>query len=430
MTVQAGSVLGIVFWLIAIVALLALIVSWVWRRDVLFPPAVVAFQWVIVLVAYAFLNDRFIVVSSEVWVLVGTGLAAFVLGGITVTHAFREKGQSQFVSSLSTVNWGLTRAGIFVASVGLPFFVMAAYRLALEGPTSNLAVNLRIAYVEGQTGSLDLYGYLAPIAFAATCAAVAADRAIRCRTFWLTLGCVISVGYTLLATGRTAVLFFVFMVLGVAVIRRSISPARVVTVLLISVALLWILVGVVLGKGLSGNSEQPWDVASDLMRNFWEYLLAGLPAFGVRVDEGSSFELGTHTFRTLLVIGQAIGLEVSPPSLVQEYVSVPMQTNVYTVHEPYFRDFSVYGVVISQFLFGALHTFFYEKAMRGSVRSQIMYAAFLFPACMQFFQDYYASLLSLWIQVFVVATVVTSFWGGRVYRAGDRVPVASGEWAR
>jgi oligosaccharide repeat unit polymerase len=355
-----------------------------------------------------FLHHRFVDVSSDVWLLVAVGIAAFVIGSAAATRVFLVSRPLQIARATTETNWGLTRAAILTAFVGLPFFVNAAYRLALEGPTPNLAINLRLAYVEGATGSLALYAYLAPLSFVATSAAVAAARGSAGRMFWLCLGCGVSLCYALLATGRTAVLFFIFMVLGVAVVRKVISPTRVTVSLAVSIVLLWILVAALLGKGVSEDSEQPLDIASDLLDSFAAYLLSGLPALGLRLGEQQGLELGVHTFRTFLAIGNAVGLDLTPPTLVREFVSVPMQTNVFTVHEPYFRDFSVPGVALGQFLFGAIHTVTYKRAVQGSVRWQIMYAALLFPACTQFFQDYYASLLSLWVQLLLAAFVLTS----------------------
>ncbi len=399
--------LHVMFWAAASTALIGVWASWLWRRDVLFPPFVASVVWATVLTMYLLLYQRFAQVSPEVWTVVAVGVSAFVIGGVGVTWLFRTPPPAQRVYRHPEANWALTRIAITAAAVGLPLFALAAYRIAIEGPTSNLAVNLRLAYLNADSGTLSLYAYIAPICFVATAVAIAAGAETRGRTFWVAVGCAVSLGYALLATGRTAVLFFLCVVLGVAAIRGTLSARVVATYFVGAIALLWIVVAFSLGKGVSEGSEALSDIGADLLENFYSYLLSGLPALSIRIEQQQVLELGAHTFRTLLAVGKAIGLDVVPPVLVRDFVSVPMATNVYTVYEPYFRDFSFGGVIVSQLFIGAFHTVAYEKALVGSVRWQVIYAALLFPTCTQFFQDSYASLLSLWIQVSGVVVVLT-----------------------
>lgn len=406
MRIVSPAPLEFTFFFAAAVVAVAVLVSWSWRRDLLFPPFIVACQWAAVLGLYSLFHDRFVSVAPEVWLLVSTGLAAFVIGGATMTHLFRQDNVVRAIPARFRREWSLTRIAIIGSILGVPLFAMAAYELAQGGPTASLAVNLRIAYVDANIAGPGLYVYLMPISFVATTAVIASNEPKGSRTLWLLMGCLASLCYALLSSGRGPILFFIFMLLGTALIRRALSPIKVGVILAIVVFLLWILAAIALGKGVSEDSTQVGEIAGGLIDNFLVYLLGSLPALSIMVEQHPPLELGAHTFRTFLAIAQALGIEVNPSGLVREFVEVPARTNVFTVYEPYYRDFSVYGVVMSQFLFGAAHVFSYEKSVRGSIPWQIIYAALLYPACTQFFQDSYASLMSLWVQIGLITVLL------------------------
>jgi len=85
-----------------------------------------------------------------------------------------------------------------------------------------------------------------------------------------------------------------------------------------------------------------------------------------------------------------------------------MPTNVYTVYQPYIRDFGALGGVSVLFILGFLHAELYRRA---TVRSPhaiyvLLFALSLFPLAMQVFQDMYFSVLSLWVQYVTYAVVL------------------------
>jgi oligosaccharide repeat unit polymerase len=95
----------------------------------------------------------------------------------------------------------------------------------------------------------------------------------------------------------------------------------------------------------------------------------------------------------------ALGLSnIQPVALIKEFTYVPDLTNVYTVYEVYFRDFSYSGILIPP-LFLVGHYWLYRKALLFGGVWIFYYSASVYPLVMQFFQDQYFSILSLWIQV-------------------------------
>jgi oligosaccharide repeat unit polymerase len=111
---------------------------------------------------------------------------------------------------------------------------------------------------------------------------------------------------------------------------------------------------------------------------------------------------GENMLRFLFVILNKLGFNIRPVLLRQEFVAVPLLTNVYTIYQPYYGDFSIFGALLIQFFLGLWHGFIYLKARLNKPLYIILYALFLYPLFMQFFQDQYFNLLSTWIQCFIV----------------------------
>jgi oligosaccharide repeat unit polymerase len=107
---------------------------------------------------------------------------------------------------------------------------------------------------------------------------------------------------------------------------------------------------------------------------------------------------------------------------LQPYIKTPVLTNVYTVYQPYFLDFSYVGVVLIQFFLGLLHGHIYKRAVSGSAFFVTLYGLSLYPLVMQFFQDQYLNLLSTWVQFAVVVGMFVWICRPRTVVAGTALP--------
>lgn len=135
----------------------------------------------------------------------------------------------------------------------------------------------------------------------------------------------------------------------------------------------------------------------DAISVLWIYLLGGISAFDSILHGTSSEMNGINTFRSVLAVFASFGFDVPVVDLVQDYAYIPHPTNVYTVFFPYFVDFGIFAVFLTQFIFGAAHTLLYSLARRGSSVFAIIFSISVYPLFMQWFQDQYFSLLSTWV---------------------------------
>jgi len=169
--------------------------------------------------------------------------------------------------------------------------------------------------------------------------------------------------------------------------------------------MIFIGVGVLLNKGAS-ISDDPLDIFIKMYDTFKIYLLGALPAFDNLLQQNLNAEFGLNTFKTFFTFIRKFDKNISVLPLTQNIVFVPMPTNVYTVYQPYYRDFLLFGVIGIQFFLGIWHGFLYKKATMGKAYYVFLYALFLYPLFMQFFEDQYMSLLSMWVQYLSIIFII------------------------
>jgi oligosaccharide repeat unit polymerase len=151
--------------------------------------------------------------------------------------------------------------------------------------------------------------------------------------------------------------------------------------------------------------------ADYLWSNLRLYALAPLPAFDLFLHRGDALQYGANTFRTLMAVAAKLGLNAHPVPLVEEFVDIPGagRWNTFTVYRPYYADFGLAGALGAMFVLGAAHGLIYRRARSGDHFFIAIYALSLYPLLMQFFQDQYFSLMSLWIQALAVLWVSLRF---------------------
>jgi oligosaccharide repeat unit polymerase len=315
----------------------------------------------------------------------------FSLGSLAGTGKPSPEQQDHF----ETTAW---RTVLFwLALLGLPLFAYRAMQIAESAAfTESMLINLRIA-LTGEDGEMQTYGalgYLIPVAFASTLIELASSPRLNyAPRLWVMLAA--SVGYSVLATGRTY-LFLLFIAMSfVALVQRRIRPSALVWLGAAIVALLFFGLGWLFNKI---GEDSPNVNALSALDALNLYLLGSLAGFDAWMTTYTPLDWGLNVFRSLMAVGAALGLQVQVVPLVKDYVFVPEPTNVYTVFLPYVQDFGRLGALTFFAFFGWLHARLYKAARSQDPRWVILYALAMYPLLMQFFQDQYFSLLTTWIQ--------------------------------
>lgn len=111
------------------------------------------------------------------------------------------------------------------------------------------------------------------------------------------------------------------------------------------------------------------------------------PIVAVQYLEPSK-EFGEYTFRFLYaVLNKAEIIDLVPVDTILEYKYVPYGTNVFTVFQPFYQDFSYIGIVIFSIIYGLIFGLFYRKYRQGKALYIIAYSFFCVSLATQFLSE-------------------------------------------
>ena len=370
------------------------------RRDPLSPSCVQPALWGVVLLVYLTVPHPFRPLSLETVLLVAAASSAFVLIGLSISPRVinTDPHQTRFEAT------ALKPILFWLALLGLPAFALRAISIANSVDlTDSMFVNLRLALTgeDGDARTYGVLGYLLPVSFTSVFVELASSRR---RGFgpsgWIALG--VAICYALLATGRTTVFFLLIGLSFIALMQRRVSPLNLLWITMGLAGLAFFGIGVLLNK-IGANS--PNANALSAIDSISVYLLGGLAALDFSFHQSLAWELGANTFRAIMAVLKTIGLHVTVAPTLKEYVFVPEPSNVYTVFYPYVRDFGFLGAALFMSLLGAIHALLHNAAKRGDPRAIILSAISMYPLLMQFFDDQYFSLLSMWVSYAVLVSL-------------------------
>ena len=141
-----------------------------------------------------------------------------------------------------------------------------------------------------------------------------------------------------------------------------------------------------------------------LITFFYGYFLSPLPAFDLILTGKINLEtnmIGGGSLQFFYRVFEKLGI-CSAPVLVHRsnnWVSVPVLTNVFTILGNYYTDFRILGIIFAAMIYGLVYGILYSKLRNGAgIYSKIFYALWLYCLVFQFFGDWFFGFFSVTLQ--------------------------------
>jgi oligosaccharide repeat unit polymerase len=378
-------------------------INYVWFRRVLYPPVILGLVWAVVFLVYFIFRAELYPMRIVTGLMIIIGVIAFSLGGALI--GWMEGNQPKITRQINKTETLINADWIiWVSAIGLPFLIFKLWKIGDAGSTDNLFMNIRIAMsaedVDGAAYQLGILNYLSSFAiFGAGFHALGVVKSSRIKVVSIFM---LALMYAFLSTGRTYTLFLFCLIAGGFAISGKVELKKLILIGTSGFILMFSIIAFILNKGI-GLGNNPLVELSLAMK---EYFLGGVTGLNDYLASPHPLDMGSNSFRTIAVIVSKFDDQVVVPRLVKEFRNAPLWTNVYTVFRPYFQDFGWTGVIISQVVFGAIHSLAFYRALEGKSIWVYLYGLLLYPLVMQFFQDQYFSLLSTWGQALIFAYIV------------------------
>lgn len=136
------------------------------------------------------------------------------------------------------------------------------------------------------------------------------------------------------------------------------------------------------------------------------YVLSPSVAYG-RITQDISFQFGSHTFQYFYLILNKFGCHFEVNQRIQDFVWVPLPTNVYTIFQPFYEDFGQLGVAYFATIYGTFSGFVYRIFTNGSFSGRCIYANIVKILMLQFYSEDLLQNFVLFMQ-FVIFIIIIS----------------------
>lgn len=349
--------------------------------------------WLCVTIGLIATRHTFYSVSSDVWQLLAIMLGTYLAFAITArgSDSLGANGAAEYREKyLRWAQWAV------LAST--PLLYLKATQLAGGDVLSRSGyIALRTALTVGTEG-YGLLAYFVPLGCVVASIRVMQFAATRQGLHHMIISVGAAAVMAFLCTGRTFFLMLFCFCTFPLVVTGKLKP-RGAILLGAMLVFSFLLVAMLTRKGLDFNATMTENVES-LVRMLRVYVLAPTMAMAVVADTDHPLALGGYSLRFFqILLTKLAGISFDSPPLIREYVQIPDRVNVFTVMDPYYRDFGMAGVAIFASASAGLHWGLFRLMRRRGGAWIFIYSATLFPLVMQFFQDMYVTLLSTWVQV-------------------------------
>lgn len=354
--------------------------------------------WTFVSAGYILSADSWLHISNEFFIIVSIPNVLAI--GLLYSEKQLKYRHNKILSSIELNQSNKIILNIYqtLVIIAMPFTYARANILSEGQDIFSIAgyIQLRASQTDGGL-TYGIWGYFFILSFVTTAITSVMYSKKQLSAYRAATSVLVSICYVYMATGRTFALLLITMTAFPLIVCKAISY-RGIALGLFSLIAIFMLIAVMTAKGTSIENGLIENVYS-LLENIRSYTIAPIVGLSLIISQDPIPTLGDNSLRTIFSIFNAIGLlDINIKPLTREFLNVPDPTNVFTVYEAYFNDFSYIGLIIpSLFLLG--HFRLYKRANKRGGAWLFIYSASLYPLIMQFFQDQYFSLFSTWIQV-------------------------------
>ena len=174
--------------------------------------------------------------------------------------------------------------------------------------------------------------------------------------------------------------FLIFFCLVFVLFQRKIIKARSIALLGVGLMLLFYAFNLLRAK--EGSSYQE----DETFFGFIAMYILSPPVAYCEIAKDVTPQFGGHTFSLIYVFLNRLGpYEIF--DRLQDFVYVPLPTNVYTIFQPFFLDFGYNGVAVFAVVYGVFSGITYRLMRNGSDFGKCMYVYVAHILVLQFFQE-------------------------------------------
>lgn len=367
--------------------------------DLFSPWMITAGVWAVILFLFQFEQDLLDPLSDQFFYSLWLWVPILTVSAI-ITYYVLPKVADEATASVSEISFNPT---IFIvlfclSVVFTPVYLYQILKIVTMFDTTDLLYNIRIYAVYGNQD----FGVLKYLQILNQALYIVAIWRYPKTPLWQIITLVICNILCTLAIMEKGILFnVVFVTLFVLYEKRKI---KIRTIAFTGIAI--IMTFFILNSMRDIQSDDTSE-SMTFLDFFAIYILSPAVAFG-KVTEHLSTQFGSRSFEFFYAVFSKLGLgHFEVEQKLQEFVWVPLPTNVYTVFQPFYQDFQYKGIAFFALVYGLISGYLYRLFRNGSTLGRCLYAYLSVLLILQFYQENLILSTSLFIQLVFFLCLVT-----------------------
>jgi len=332
--------------------------------------------WALILGLYYLLDTDLYPITKQFYFCFLLWLPIFCICAISTFLLSSNANDNRIKTSGIHFNKSIFTFFFIISLIITPLYVYRVVQIVTMFGTEDLMTNVRTLaiYGEGQ----GILNYSAVINQALFVVALWAHPKIPTwQVIILGIACLMNS----LAIMEKGTMFFVFVSSMFVLFEKKVIRMRSILTFSILIIVLFYIFN--LGRAGEDSDYQKEETLFDF---FTMYALSPPVAFCQLSLEASS-QFGTNTFETIYLFLQRLGADVVVKDKLQEFVFVPVSTNVYTIFQPFYIDFGYRGVAFFAAIYGATCGFLYRLFQNGDGIGTCLYTYAVYVLLLQFYQE-------------------------------------------
>ena len=346
--------------------------------DIFSPWTITTVIWLAIEVMFLFQGDLLYPLGNQFHSCLALWLPIFCASAMVTYYVLPRGNTGQTLSDIPDINQGLFNLFYVISMVITPLYLYKIMQVVMMFDSSDMLNNIRMLAVYGDEN----YGFLNYSYVLNQVLLVVGLWRYPKVPLWQLITIIIASLMSAFAIMEKGMLFFLFA--GVLFVLYEKRVIKMRSILISSAVLILVFFLFTTARSYREDADPNEDLT--FLDFFAIYVLSPAVAFEY-VEEDLTPQLGSHTFQTIYMFLNRFGGDYEVNAKIQEFVWVPLPTNVYTVFQPFFEDFKYKGVALFAMFYGVLSGLAYRMARNGNSVGKCLYVYVVYVLALQFFQE-------------------------------------------
>ena len=351
--------------------------------------------WGGMLLFFCFWADELYPLTSQFYISGTLWISTFLISSFVTFNLLPHRTKPMPINGIE-INKGFFFFFFALTVILSPLYLYKVYQIVSMFDSKNMLLNMRTLSVKGDGQGFLNYSYV--LAQSLLLVALWVVPKIKKWMLAVIIGCCLMNAFAIMEKGMA---FLVFISSMYVLFERRVIKIHTIIVLGA------LLVVVFFGINIMREGEESDYAKDETLLGFVCMYIMSPPVAFCQIMREATEQFGTNTFETLYLFLNRFGFNVEVHEKTQEFVYVPVSTNVYTIMQPFFRDFGHAGVAFFAWIYGMIAGGLYRLSCNANTTGICLYTYMVEILVLQFYQENIFLSMVLIIQTVFFVTLFT-----------------------